>query len=53
MYKIKWTRRTGETGMFAHEFNRKYEAQQAARVLWHIDAAKGQKDVYKYEIIES
>lgn len=53
MYKIKWTRRTGETGMFAQEFNRKYEAQQAARALWHIDAAKGQKDVYEYEIIES
>ena len=53
MYKIKWTRRTGETGEFAQEFSREYEAQQAVRALLSIDTAKGQKGSYKYEIIKS
>lgn len=51
MYKIKWTRGTGETGVLAQEFSKEYEAKQAVRALLKVDESKGQKDVYKYEII--
>lgn len=53
MYAIRWTRCTGETGTFAQEFSKEYEAQQAARALSNIDAAKGQKGSYKYDVIEN
>ena len=51
MYKIKWTRCTGEAGVFAQEFTREYDAQEAIKALRKVDEAKGKKDVYKYEII--
>lgn len=53
MYKIKWTRCTGETGVFTQEFSKEYEAKQAVRALLSIDTAKGQEGSYKYEIINS
>lgn len=53
MYKIQWKRCTGETGMFAQEFSKKYEAQEAIRALLKVDELKRQKDIYEYEIIES
>lgn len=51
MYKIKWTRCAGEEGVFAQEFTREYEAQEAIRALLKVDELKEKKDVYKYEII--
>lgn len=51
MYKINRKRCTGETGTLAQEFTREYEAREAIRALLKVDEAKGQKDVYKYEII--
>ena len=48
MYAIKWTRCTGETGVFEAQYESKRQARRAKYDLCHMKDA----EAYEYEIIE-
>ena len=48
MYAIRYTRCTGEMGMFATQYESKRQARRAKYDLCHLKDA----DAYEYEIIE-
>ncbi len=48
MYAIKWTRYTGETGVFAAQYSSKRKATAAKKCLLHMKGA----EAYECEIIE-
>lgn len=49
MYAIRWTRCTGETGVFSTRYESKRQASHAKRDLLHMRDA----EAYDYEIIET
>lgn len=52
MYAIKWTRKTGESGVYETRWRSKQAVANAACTLRLIDMQKGRKNEYEYEIIE-
>ena len=52
MYAIKWTRKTGESGIYS---GLTYQTRPAARrnilALMRIDKATGKADIYSYKIV--
>lgn len=53
MYAIKWTRCTGESGIYkGFSFNTKEQAQRFVNATKKLDNAKRMSNAYKYEIIE-
>lgn len=48
MYAIRWTRCTGETGVFSTRYESKRQARHAKGDLLHMRDA----EAYEYEIIE-
>lgn len=52
MYAIKYTRITGESGIYERRWRSRQAAANAACVLRLTDTQKGRKNECEYEIIE-
>ena len=52
MYAVKWTRKTGEGGIYSGlTFKTRAEAKRNVLALMRIDKATGKADIYSYKIV--
>lgn len=52
MYAIKWTRKTGESGVFTTRFRTEQKANEAASRLRLLDDMKGRHGECDYNVVE-